>query len=182
VSHHFPTPAGGSDETKWVVPEKFNAQLPAVMKLVPPLPRIWFLPNYYSISPGMLLKIPGKGRRLRILYISDGCPRDALRRLLYLGRLLSIDSVKELNFLDCYLNPRSIKDEVTGQAPRQIVASNTCDGTSGFDHADVDRVLAGRRAPNHSLADSYDSTTEHNPTGSPRIAGCISAAGGDAVH
>ncbi len=24
-------------------------------------PRIWFFTNYYSISPGMLSKIPGKG-------------------------------------------------------------------------------------------------------------------------
>jgi hypothetical protein len=37
-SPHFPAAAGGSGETKWVVPEKFYDQLPGVMKLVPPLP------------------------------------------------------------------------------------------------------------------------------------------------
>jgi hypothetical protein len=31
-------PAGAAGETKWVEPEKFFAQLPEVMKLVPPLP------------------------------------------------------------------------------------------------------------------------------------------------
>jgi hypothetical protein len=34
----FPAPNGPAGETKWVVPEKFFEQLPAVMKLVPPLP------------------------------------------------------------------------------------------------------------------------------------------------
>jgi hypothetical protein len=34
----FPTPAGGSGETKWVVPEKFFDQLPQVMQAIPPLP------------------------------------------------------------------------------------------------------------------------------------------------
>ena len=35
---HFPAPAGAVGETKWVVPEAFFAQLPDVMKHVPPLP------------------------------------------------------------------------------------------------------------------------------------------------
>jgi hypothetical protein len=34
----FPVPAGAAGETKWVEPAKFFAQLPGVMKLVPPLP------------------------------------------------------------------------------------------------------------------------------------------------
>lgn len=33
-----PAPGAGEEETKWIVPEKFFAQLPEVMKLVPPLP------------------------------------------------------------------------------------------------------------------------------------------------
>ena len=35
---HFPSPEGAKGETKWVVPETFLDQLPAVMRLVPPLP------------------------------------------------------------------------------------------------------------------------------------------------
>jgi hypothetical protein len=35
---HFPLPPGAGGETKWVTPEKFIEHLPAVMKLVPPLP------------------------------------------------------------------------------------------------------------------------------------------------
>ena len=34
----FPAPAGGSGETKWVIPEKFFDELPQVLKEVPPLP------------------------------------------------------------------------------------------------------------------------------------------------
>jgi hypothetical protein len=34
----FPAPAGGSGETKWVIPESFFDQLPQVMKDIPPLP------------------------------------------------------------------------------------------------------------------------------------------------
>jgi len=35
---NFPAPPSTGGETKWVVPEKFYDQLPAVMKLVPPIP------------------------------------------------------------------------------------------------------------------------------------------------
>ena len=35
---HFPAPPAAGGETKWVVPEKYYDQLPAIMKLVPPLP------------------------------------------------------------------------------------------------------------------------------------------------
>ena len=34
----FPAPAGGSGETKWVIPETFFDELPQVMKEIPPLP------------------------------------------------------------------------------------------------------------------------------------------------
>src|SRR5262249_36325567 len=34
----FPQPAGGAGETKWVIPEKWVDQLPAVLKDAPPLP------------------------------------------------------------------------------------------------------------------------------------------------
>ena len=35
---HFPKPAGGEGEIKWVEPEKFFDELPLVMKEIPPLP------------------------------------------------------------------------------------------------------------------------------------------------
>ena len=36
---HFPAPASaGKGETKWVSPETFFAELPAILKRVPPLP------------------------------------------------------------------------------------------------------------------------------------------------
>jgi hypothetical protein len=36
-----------------------------------PDPRIWFFTNYYSVSPGMLSKIPGKGAAYMIAF-TDG--------------------------------------------------------------------------------------------------------------